>query len=120
MSEGIAPDNEVKADRNADINRRPIGDRHRREQRHRQGDYGITVNAVLPGNIATEGLMALGAEYERSMVASVPLRRLGTVEDVGYAALFLASKEAAYITGQTIVVDGGQILPESADALSQA
>jgi len=82
--------------------------------------YGITVNAVLPGNIATEGLTALGPEYERSMVASVPLKKLGTVEDIGYAALFLASKEAAYITGQTIIVDGGQILPESLDALAQA
>jgi 3-oxoacyl-[acyl-carrier protein] reductase len=82
--------------------------------------YGITVNAVLPGNIATEGLAALGPEYERSMAASIPLKRLGTAEDIGYAALFLASKEAAYITGQTIIVDGGQILPESMDALAQA
>jgi len=81
--------------------------------------HGITVNAVLPGNIATEGLTALGPECERSMVASIPLKRLGTVDDVGYAALFLASKEAAYITGQTIVVDGGQTLPESLDALAQ-
>ena len=54
------------------------------------------------------------------MAASIPLKKLGTVEDIGYAALFLASKEAAYITGQTIVVDGGQILPESLDALAQA
>jgi 3-oxoacyl-[acyl-carrier protein] reductase len=82
--------------------------------------YGITVNAVLPGNILTEGLIALGPEYEKSMAASVPLKKLGTVEDIGYAALFLASKEAGYITGQTIIVDGGQILPESLDALAQA
>ena len=82
--------------------------------------YGITVNAVLPGNILTEGLIALGPEYERSMAATIPLKKLGTVEDIGYAALFLASKEAAYITGQTIIVDGGQILPESLDALAQA
>ena len=82
--------------------------------------YGITVNAVLPGNIATEGLAALGPEYEKSMAASIPLKKLGTVEDIGYAALFLASKEAGYITGQTIIVDGGQILPESMDALAQA
>jgi 3-oxoacyl-[acyl-carrier protein] reductase len=81
--------------------------------------YGITINAILPGNIRTESLMALGPEYERSMAASIPLKKLGTVEDVGYAALFLASKEAAYITGQTIVVDGGQILPESLDALAR-
>jgi 3-oxoacyl-[acyl-carrier protein] reductase len=82
--------------------------------------YGITVNAVLPGNILTEGLIALGPDYQNSMAASVPLKKLGTVEDIGYAALFLASKEAAYITGQTIIVDGGQILPESLDALAQA
>jgi len=79
--------------------------------------YGITVNAVLPGNILTEGLIAMGDEYLQSMSSSIPLKKLGTVEDIGYAALFLASKEAAYITGQTIIVDGGQILPESLDAL---
>jgi 3-oxoacyl-[acyl-carrier protein] reductase len=79
--------------------------------------YGITVNAVLPGSILTEGLSALGPDAVSSMAASVPLKRLGTVEDVGYAALFLASREAAYITGQTIIVDGGQILPETLDAL---
>lgn len=82
--------------------------------------YGITINAVLPGNILTEGLIALGPEYQNSMAASIPLKKLGTVEDIGYAALFLASKEAGYITGQTIIVDGGQILPESLDALAQA
>jgi 3-oxoacyl-[acyl-carrier protein] reductase len=65
-------------------------------------------------------LSVLGPEYERSMAASIPLKKLGTVDDVAYAALFLASKEASYITGQTIVVDGGQILPESLDALFQA
>ena len=48
---------------------------------------GITVNAVLPGNIATEGLDELGEDYEASMTASIPLRRLGTVEDIGNAAL---------------------------------
>lgn len=79
--------------------------------------YKITVNAVLPGNIKTEGLIALGEEYLRSMAESIPLKALGEVEDIGHAALFLASKEAAYITGQTIIVDGGQILPESLDAL---
>ena len=82
--------------------------------------YGITINAVLPGNVKTEGLADLGPDYERTMAASVPLKRLGTVDDIGYAALFLASKEAGYITGQTIVVDGGQIVPESLEALNQA
>ncbi len=78
---------------------------------------GITVNAVLPGNIVTEGLDELGEDYQAQMSASIPLRRLGTVEEIGYTALFLATDEAGYITGQTIVVDGGQVLPESLAAL---
>ncbi len=79
----------------------------------------ITVNAVMPGNIKTEGLISLGPEYTKKMTDSVPLGRLGSVEDIAYAALFLASDEAAYITGQTIIVDGGQILPESLMALEE-
>jgi 3-oxoacyl-[acyl-carrier protein] reductase len=82
--------------------------------------YGITVNAVLPGNVATEGLADLGPDYEKTMAASIPLKRLGTVEDIGFAALYLASKEAGFVTGQTIIVDGGQIAPESLEALAQA
>ncbi len=82
--------------------------------------YGITVNAVLPGNIITEGLQDLGEDYLQTMAASIPLKKLGTVDDIGYAALFLASKEAGYITGQTIVVDGGQIVPESIEAIEEA
>lgn len=82
--------------------------------------YGITVNAVMPGNIVTEGLAGMGEEYQKSMAASVPLKRLGAVDDIGHAALYFASKEAAYVTGQTIIIDGGQILPESLDALAQA
>ena len=77
----------------------------------------ITVNAVLPGNIMTEGLADLGEDYRRQMAAAIPLGRLGSVADIGYACLFLATDEAAYITGQTIVVDGGQVLPESLMAL---
>ncbi len=53
--------------------------------------YGITVNAVLPGNVITEGLADLGEEYQRTMAASVPLKRLGTVEEIGNAAAFFAS-----------------------------
>jgi len=80
--------------------------------------YNITINAVMPGNILTEGLVELGDEYINSMAATVPMKRIGKVEDIAYAALFLASKEANYITAQTIVVDGGQIIPESLDALA--
>jgi 3-oxoacyl-[acyl-carrier protein] reductase len=77
----------------------------------------ITVNAVLPGNVITEGLADLGPEYLKSMEMSIPQRRLGSVADIGNAALFFATDEAAYITGQALVVDGGQILPESLAAL---
>lgn len=79
---------------------------------------GITINAVMPGNILTEGLKAQGQEYLDSMAKSVPIGRLGAPEDIGFATVYLATKEAAYVTGQTIIVDGGQILPESLDAVS--
>ncbi|CUU38320.1 MAG: 3-oxoacyl-ACP reductase FabG [Armatimonadetes bacterium] len=79
--------------------------------------YGITINAILPGNIETEGLGEIGEEYRRKMEAMIPFKRLGKPEEVAYAALFFASDEASYITGQTLVVDGGQVLPESSLAL---
>ena len=81
--------------------------------------HNITINAVMPGNIKTEGLDGMGAEYLGQMTASIPMKRLGSVEDIAYAALFFASDEAAYITGQTLVVDGGQVLPESLMALEE-
>jgi len=78
----------------------------------------ITVNAVLPGNILTEGLRELGEDYQSSMAASIPAGKLGTVDDVAHVCLFLATDEAAYVTGQAIAVDGGQVLPESPDAVT--
>jgi len=78
--------------------------------------YGITVNGIEPGNIMTDGMKAQrNAAFIASMESAVPLGRLGTPEDVAHAVLFLASDEAAYITGTTIVVDGGQTLPEGKD-----
>ena len=77
-------------------------------------DAGVTVNAVLPGNIRTPGFGGLGDEHQRAMLAAIPLGVLGEPEDVGWAVRFLASPEARYITGQTLVIDGGQVLPESA------
>ena len=74
--------------------------------------HGITINAIQPGNILTEGLQKQGEAYLKEMAESIPLKRLGAPEDIAYAALFLASHEAGYVTGQTLVVDGGQILPE--------
>lgn len=77
----------------------------------------ITINSVLPGNVLTEGLANMGQDYLDGMAACIPLRRLGEVEEIGHAVAFLASAEAGYITGQTLVVDGGQTLPESPQAL---
>lgn len=79
----------------------------------------ITVNAVLPGNIVTEGLDEMGPDYLNQMASAVPAGRLGSVADIGNAALFFATDEAAYITGQSLVVDGGQILPESHMAIAE-
>src|SRR5260370_706624 len=78
---------------------------------------GITINAIMPGNIITEGLADLGPEYMQTMEAAIPLGRLGSIKEVASAALFLATEEAAYITGQTLVIDGGQTVPESLEAM---
>lgn len=75
--------------------------------------YNITINAVEPGNILTEGVKQTGQEYIDTMRAAIPMGRLGTPQEIGYAAAFLASDQASYITGQSLIVDGGQTLPES-------
>ncbi len=75
--------------------------------------YNININAVEPGTIMTEGLEDLGQDHINNMIRAIPLGRLGTPTDVGHAILFLASIEASYITGQSLIVDGGQTLPES-------
>ena len=56
----------------------------------------------------------LGDEYIKNQEQTIPAGKLGSPEDIAYAIMFLASDEAKYITGQSIIVDGGQILPESA------
>lgn len=74
----------------------------------------ITVNAVEPGYIDTPALTGLKARYGEANIAKyIPAKRLGRPEDIAHAMLFLASDEAGYITGETIVVDGGARLPES-------
>ena len=74
----------------------------------------ITVNGVEPGYILTPAMQALGDEAElKEMATLIPMGKLGDPEDIAHAMLFLASDEAAYMTGQTIVVDGGSTLPES-------
>jgi 3-oxoacyl-[acyl-carrier protein] reductase len=75
---------------------------------------GVTVNAVLPGNVETPGFNDTGDDHRSLMLSSIPMRRYGLPEDVGWAVRFLASPEAGYVTGQTLVVDGGQVLPEAA------
>ena len=81
--------------------------------------HGVTVNAILPGNVQTEGLDELGEEHKRQMLAAIPMGEFADPTDVGWAVRFLASPEARYITGQTLVVDGGQVLPESPSALAE-
>lgn len=75
---------------------------------------GITVNAVEPGVVMTDALQGLDADGTLipQIVKQVPLGRLGTVDEVGNVALFLASGLSDYITGQSIVIDGGLLLPE--------
>jgi 3-oxoacyl-[acyl-carrier protein] reductase len=79
---------------------------------------GVTVNAVMPGNVQTEGLDELGEEHKRKMLAAIPMGAFADPTDIGWAVRFLASPEARYVTGQTLVVDGGQVLPESPEALA--
>jgi 3-oxoacyl-[acyl-carrier protein] reductase len=74
---------------------------------------GVTVNAVLPGNVSTPGFAGTSDEHQRRMLSSIPMGRYAEPEEVGWAVRFLASPEAGYITGQTLIVDGGQVLPEA-------
>ncbi len=74
------------------------------------GSRGITVNAVAPGFIETDMTAALGEEVTEAAVTSITLGRLGSPQEVAAAVGYLASDDASYITGQTIVVDGGLAL----------
>jgi 3-oxoacyl-[acyl-carrier protein] reductase len=74
---------------------------------------GITINAVMPGNVSTPGFADTSDEHQRRMLSSIPMGRYAEPEEVGWAVRFLASPEAGYITGQTLIVDGGQVLPEA-------
>ena len=69
--------------------------------------YGVTVNSVSPGYIATEMLGQIDAEGLKSALRLVPMGRYGKPEEIAAAMAFLASDEAAYITGQTLRVNGG-------------
>ena len=71
---------------------------------------GVTVNAVAPGFIETDMTAALGEAARSSVLPSIPVGRLGTAQEVARAVAFLASEEAAYITGQVLAVDGGMAM----------
>jgi len=74
------------------------------------GSRGITVNVVAPGFIATDMTAALTEEQRQAMLAQIPLQRLGTTQDVANAVLFLASPAGAYVTGETLHVNGGMYM----------
>lgn len=79
----------------------------------------VTVNGVEPGMIRTPAADNLGGASVAAQIArDIPLARMGEPEDVANAMLFLASADASYVTGQTIVVDGGATLPESGTVLA--
>ncbi len=70
----------------------------------------ITVNAIAPGFIETDMTDKLNEKQKEAMVAQIPLRKIGKPEDIAKAVIFLASESANYITGQTLVVDGGLVM----------
>jgi 3-oxoacyl-[acyl-carrier protein] reductase len=74
------------------------------------GSRGITVNAVAPGFVDTDMTRALPEEQRNALVQGIPLNRLGDVQDIAYAVAFLVSKEASYITGETLHVNGGMYM----------
>lgn len=73
------------------------------------GSRGVTSNAIAPGFIATDMTADLPEKVQAAMLAQIPLKRLGEGKDVAGVVKFLLSPEASYITGQTLVVDGGMI-----------
>ena len=74
------------------------------------GSRGITVNVVAPGFIETDMTRAMKEEQRAALLAQVPVKRLGSVEDIAAAVAFLASPEASYISGETIHVNGGMYM----------
>jgi 3-oxoacyl-[acyl-carrier protein] reductase len=81
--------------------------------------HNITVNGVEPGLIAKDRGRLSEASTRERIERYIPLRRSGKPEDIGYAMLYLASAEASWVTGQTLIVDGGATLPESGYAMEE-
>jgi NAD(P)-dependent dehydrogenase (short-subunit alcohol dehydrogenase family) len=76
------------------------------------GGHGITVNAIAPGGIDTDMSKAvMTPEYRARRIQELPVRHLGEVEDVAYCAVFLASEQANYLTGQVLQPNGGWVMP---------
>ena len=71
---------------------------------------GITINCIAPGWIETEMTNDLPQNLKSEILKNIPIGKTGTTEDIAYTALFLASEESKYITGQTITVDGGRVI----------
>jgi 3-oxoacyl-[acyl-carrier protein] reductase len=69
--------------------------------------HGTTVNCVAPGFVATDIIKNMPDEVTQNFIAQIPAGRLGSVDDVVHAVLFLCTPEASYITGQTLHVNGG-------------
>jgi 3-oxoacyl-[acyl-carrier protein] reductase len=76
---------------------------------------GIRVNAVAPGLVKTDFAAALWEDQEERVSTLFPLARLGTIEDIGAAIAFLASDDSSWITGQSLVIDGGLLLTSTSD-----
>lgn len=74
------------------------------------GSRGITVNCIAPGWIDTEMTVDLPENSKKDLLDRIPIGKIGKPEDIAHAAVFLASDEASYITGQTITVDGGRVI----------
>jgi 3-oxoacyl-[acyl-carrier protein] reductase len=74
------------------------------------GGRGVTVNAIAPGFIETDMTAELPDKVRADMLQRIPLKRLGQVEDLSGAVRFLLSSDAAWITGQTLVIDGGMVM----------
>ena len=75
------------------------------------GSRGITVNTVAPGFIDTDMTRELAEEHKNALLGKIPLGRLGDAKEIAYAVSFLASEGAAYITGETLHVNGGMFMP---------
>ena len=74
------------------------------------GSRGITVNSIAPGFIETDMTSYLDEKAKKKLTQDIPLKRFGSVNDIAKLAIFLASDESSYITGQTISVDGGLLM----------